>query len=427
MTEPEPRPPRAGGRPRMPRAGDPYGVGAIPPLIAPILSMVGLVLVAILTVSLLNGQVPFLTSKPGTGNGNGNGNGNGGPARTPAPSNVVIVDPEVTFKGSIVYAKAGNIWVQDADGSKQVTSSGGDSMPSWSSDGQWIYYIRTTDQETDWNYRGGPVVHYLLQVPDLMRVRADGSADPERLETGKFKRGRYSWSFWMRQPVLSPDGSKVALVTDAPNPENSNVVLQFFDMKTEKITRAGVAEIGILGHQDPEWRPDGKFLLYVKNGRDGAKGAPIIVRYDPATRKTKALTAAGYVSPSYSPDGRYMAATRTSNLGTDVVILDANSGLELLRVTNDGASFSPSWSPAGDGIAFLHLVGQTVDLQLARLDGAGGAFAVKDIIDLTEVSGLDASSRPDWFIPAGDLPAPTPTPTPAATPSSAAPSASPSP
>ena len=75
------------------------------------------------------------------------------------------------------------------------------------------------------------------------------------------------------------------------------------------------------------------------------------------------------MSPSYSPDGKYIAATRTTNLGTDVVILDASNGRELLRITNDGSSFSPSWSPAGDGIAYLHLDGQTVDLKLAQLEG----------------------------------------------------------
>jgi len=108
------------------------------------------------------------------------------------------------------------------------------------------------------------------------------------------------------------------------------------------------------------------------------------------------------------------------------VILDARTGEQLLRVTDDGASFAPSWSPAGNGIAFLHIVGQTVDLRLAKLDGAAAAWTVKEVIDLTEVSGLDAASRPDWFIPAELLPA-TPPPTVAPSASGAPASASPAP
>ena len=135
------------------------------------------------------------------------------------------------------------------------------------------------------------------------------------------------------------------------------------------------------------------------------------MRYEPKSKKARAVTATGYMQPSYSPDGRYMAATRQTALGTDVVILDANSGHELMRVTDDDASWAPVWSPAGDGIAFLHIVGQTVDLRLARLEGTPGAWTIRETIDLTEVSGLDAASRPDWYIPPALLPAqPTPPP-----------------
>ena len=48
---------------------------------------------------------------------------------------------------------------------------------------------------------------------------------------------------------------------------------------------------------------------------------------------------------------------------------------------------------------------------MARLDGAAPNWTVKDITPLTEVSGLDGESRPDWFVPADQLPAPSPAPT----------------
>ena len=403
-------------RSRPPRSGDPYGVGPIATVLAPILSLIGLLLIGVVTFNLLNGQLPF-----GLGGPNGNGGLGDGPTRTPAPSGVVIVPEEATFEGSIVYAKGGNIWVQTSDAAEQVTSNGGDSMPSWSADGAWIVFIRSKAEVGYWPVKGRNG-RYDIDVPDLMRVRADGSAEPEKLATGFVKKGRLEWSAWMRQPVLSPDGTTIALVTDAPNPDDSNVVLQFFAVETKKLSRAGVKESGVLGHQDPEWRPDGRVVFYTQNGRDGSRGAPVIMRYDMRQKKSRALTAAGYMQPSNSPDGRYLAATRTTALGTDVVILDAGTGEQLLRVTDDGTSFAPTWSPAGDGIAFLHIVGQTVDLRLARLEGAAPSWTVKETLDLTEVSGLDAASRPDWFVPPELLPAtPPPTVAPSA---SAAPAAS---
>lgn len=388
--------------------------------LAPVLSIVGLLIVALVTLNLLQGGVPF-----GSSSGNGNGNGNGGPAQTPAPSNVVIVPPEVvTFKGSIVYAKAGNIWVQTGKDVKQLTRGGDDSMPSWAPDGASIYFIRTASGDGRW-MAGGVLRDYALTTPSVMQVKADGSADPVRVLSGKVSINGRTWQAWIREPVISPDGMTLAMVSDGPNPSVSDVVLQLYDLTTKKSTIPKVAETPPLGHQDPSWRPDGKFLLYVRNGRDGARGAPMIYRFDVANGKSAALTGPGYLEPSYSPDGRFVVATKTSSFGNDLVILDAANGRELLRLTNDGASWAPVWSPIGDAIAFLHIEGQIVDLKMIRLDGAAPDWSVKDITALTEVSGLDGSSRPGWFVPPDQLPAPTPTPVSNVVPSPSA--ASPSP
>jgi Tol biopolymer transport system component len=387
-------------RERSAKARDPYGIGPVGSAIGPIAAVVGLVLIAIVTINLFNYDLPFV----GGGGSNGGNGAPAGPAITPAPSNVVIIPEEATFLGKIVYAKAGNIWVQTDEGATQLTNGGGASMPSFSADGNWVTYIHTSETRGKWPLRGNPT-WYDIDLNELMRIRADGSGEPQRLLSGQVRNGSLRWSAWMRQPVLSPDGKTIALVTDAPDPDDSNVVLQLYDVARKRLTRTNVREVGVLGHQDPEWRPDGKYLLYTMNNRDGAKGAPVIMRYDPKAKEARPLTTAGYMQPSYSPDGRYIAATRTNPLGTDVVILNASNGNELLRITNDDASWAPSWSPAGDAIAFLHIEGQTVDLRLAKLDGTGPAWAVAGTENLTEVSGLDAASRPDWYIPAALLPA----------------------
>jgi len=406
-----------------PRARDPYGVGPLGSWLAPVLSIVGLLLIGIVTLNLLQGQVPFGIGSGGNG-GNGGDDGDGGPARTAAPSNVVVVPDEAAFDGSIVYAKGGNIWIQTDDEAVQLTDSGTDSMPSWSGDGEWVYYINSVREKGRWDTPTEGTEDYTLDIPRLMRVKADGSGEPEALKSGKISKGNRTYAFWIRQPVLSPDGTKVAVISDAPNPDNKAPTVQFYDFETDKIADPGLDTNGVLGHQDPEWRPDGKFLLYVMNGRDGSRGAPVIMRYNVESGQARALTGFGYLYPAYSPDGKYVAATRTSAFGTDVVILDGASGQELMRVTDDGSSWAPTWSPAGDGIAYLHVNGQTVDLRLAKLDGTAPNWAISETIDLTEVSDLEPASKPDWFIPADRLPATPPPATPAAS-ESASPSAAP--
>ena len=385
------------------------------------LSTIGLAILAVATLSLLGGALPF-----GIGGGGGGGGDNGGPVRTPAPSNVVVVDPRTRVPGSIAYVKSGNIWVQSGAAAKQLTNGGRDANPAWSPDGAWIYFIRTVEEGARYPW-SGRATWYTLTYPLLMRVPSDGVASPEQLATGRFKNKQGTWFFWLRQPTPAPDGTKLAVLSDGPDPTKRNVVLQLYDLTTGELSPVKVPEKAPFGHQDPAWRPDGALLYYVQNDRDRARGAPSIHRFNPANGKTSAVTGPGYLSPAWSPDGRFIAATRVSSFGTDVVILDAENGVELLRVTADDRSFSPVWSPGGDAIAYLHVEHGIVDLELVALSGAAPDWTLADPLALTEVSGLDAASRPVWFIPADELPAPTPSPTPLPTPEPSAGAGTPAP
>lgn len=386
-----------------PRRDDPYGLRPSGPILAPILAGLVLIVVATATAGLYAGRLP-LVSGGGTG-------GNGGPAITPAPSNVVIPDPRADVPGSIVYVKQGNIWIQSGTEVRRLTSSGADADPAWSPDGAWVYFVRSHEERGLYPAQGR-ATWYTLHVPVLMRIRPDGTGE-EALLSGRIRSGRYTWFYWIRDPDPGPAGRPIALVADGPDPAKSDVVLQFFDPTTEKLSRAtGAPQTAPLGHQDPAWRPDGALVAYVRNDRQGRNGAPSIWRYDPDTNRSAAVTGPGYLAPAWSPDGRYLAATKTGPYGTDVVILDARTGAELLRLTDDGRSWSPTWSPRGDAIAFFHVTGQIVDLRMVALEGTAPNWTVGEALDLTEVSGLDGASRPDWFIPAAELP-PSPSPSPA--------------
>jgi dipeptidyl aminopeptidase/acylaminoacyl peptidase len=399
------------GRPAPPRAGDPYGLGPITSLVAPVLAVVGLLIVAVATFNLFSGELPFGI---GRGPGGGPGSNPGDPVRTPAPSHVVVVPPreDEVLPGSIVYAKAGNIWIQTDEGARQLTSGANDSMPTWSPDGRWVYYIETQAARGLWPLRGRPA-HYDMAVPHLKRIAADGSGEPQELKSGRFRSGNFTWFYWMRQPAVAPDGRTIALVTDQPNPEERDVVVQLYSLETKRFTVPDVRSTSNLGHQDPAWHPNGQFLLFVRNGREGSRAAPVIYRYSLTRQTASALTGPGYLEPDYSPDGRYIAATRTTTIGTDVVILDGSRGTELLKVTTDGRSWAPVWSPAGDAVAFFTIDGQSVDLRLAKLGGSAGDWTVEKTIPLTELSGLDAASGPDWFVAPDDLAASSPAASPA--------------
>ncbi|MDQ1323913.1 MAG: hypothetical protein QG587_1249, partial [Chloroflexota bacterium] len=138
---------------RPPGRKDPYGLLPSGTPLAAILSIVGLVIIGLVTLSLVNGNLPF--------GGGSTGNGNAGPGatddpkvlRTPTPSDVVVVpteEPGQEIPGTLVYAKAGNIWLQADGKATQLTDDGNDSMPSFSEDGSAVYFVRTRKMEGAW-------------------------------------------------------------------------------------------------------------------------------------------------------------------------------------------------------------------------------------------------------------------------------------
>ena len=95
--------------------------------------------------------------------------------------------------------------------------------------------------------------------------------------------------------------------------------------------------------------------------------------------------------------------------------------MELLKVTRDELSFNPVWSPKGDAVAFFRVTHGVVDLYLVPVTPSGQTWTAGEPLALTISAGLDAASRPTWFIPADQLPPlPTPTAVPTGAPSPAA-------
>ena len=141
--------PPNGAKPEPPRrpARDPYGLLPTGMPIAAVVSIIGLLVIAIVTLNLTNGKLPFT---PGGGGGGPQGTDQV-PTRTATPSNVVeraraIEDTGIDVPGTLVYAKDGNIWIQSGDQATQLTAPGkgvDDSMPSFSPDGKSVYFVRT--------------------------------------------------------------------------------------------------------------------------------------------------------------------------------------------------------------------------------------------------------------------------------------------
>jgi Tol biopolymer transport system component len=388
--------------------------GAVPgrgPAVAPLLAAVVLLAVGVASLGLLGGPLS-------TGGIPGAATVGDVPNRTPDPVKVFV--PDVARKphvnGTIAFAKAGNIWtVSGDDGLSQLTTTGLDHSPAWSPDGGTLYFLQVKAA-----HGAVPcsmiavsgcitaVAGFDLSYPVLSSMPAAGGAMAE-LTSGLYTwgGGRYAYFYGLWQPAISSDGHEFAVISDAPNPLANDYRVEIYDTKTSQLTRLPLAADFAAGHNDPAWSPDGMTIAYSYNHREGTIGRPRIALYNTRTHTSKFLTDFGYAQPSYSPDGRSMAAVRTTNKGRDLVILSASTGQELLRLTNDGHSFAPVWSPAGDQIAFLRARGLNLDLWVATLTGRAPTFSVAREDPLTSQSLLDGTSKPAWFISPDQMPAPS--------------------
>jgi Tol biopolymer transport system component len=241
-------------------------------------------------------------------------------------------------------------------------------------------------------------------------MSADG-ADRTEIQSGLFRTdGENHWFYWLLQPDVSPDGQRIALVSDAPD-GTGDITLGILPAEGGRVEDLAVRSIPGLGHNDPVWSPDGTRIAFTYNSREGSLGTPHIGIYTLQTEKLKLFRNAGFAAPSWSPDGRFLAAERTNGRGRDIVVLDARNGVEVARLTNDGRSFAPAFSPDGTQIAYLQLRGQRVDLRIVTFENVSGAITLVDDKAITEDGSLDAGSPPAWFIPAAERATPGPTPT----------------
>ena len=436
MTQRPPQATRPAPSPQAPRNAS--GAGR-PPLIAPIIALIGLIAIAtgsLLTVQLFGltdtaaepTETPFVELTPDPSTGVLPSVVEITPTPTPHSTIIIAAPPDRTAEvvGTILISKQGDIYTATGMGNLdpvQGTRTGDaryNTAPTWLPGGKRFLYVQTIEREVQAPY-DGRLAKYTFFYPNIMSVSAKGG-DPKLVYESIYNSGGGKWHRWVLQPDVSPDGETIAVVTDG-NDGVGDVLLGLLSIRGTNLRQLNdVPAIDAQGHNDPDWSPDGRRLAFTYNNRRGSIGTPKIGIYTPRTGRT-VLLKAGYANPSWSPDGGVIAAERTDGTGRDIVILDPDNGAEIARLTNDGNSFAPTFSPNGDQIAFLRRKGLTVNLWILTLDPANG-YTRTDMKPVTEdLQGLDAESPPSWFIPE-ELRKPLITPAPDSLPTSA-PSAGP--
>ena len=241
----------------------------------------------------------------------------------------------------------GDIWIQTGDKVRQLTTTGQDSMPSWSP-GRHDRLLHPDDRGD------GPVAvqgndrHYQMTVPNIMSI-AGRRHGPGRTGCGpgKFKKNGKTWFYWMREPVMSPNGKTFALVSDAPDPTQVG--------RRPPVLDAGHGQVEHPGrHRDRAPRPPGS-----RPGVPTARCSSMFATAATAPRATPSHLSLG-------PGQEDLVAGHRSGLPRAVVLArtgatsrrpgptpsgrtsSSSTRLAVARCCasrTDGASWAPVWSP----------------------------------------------------------------------------------
>lgn len=334
---------------------------------------------------------------------------------TPASSENPNSGPEVTegvaVAGTIAFGRGGSIWSVSGGGLRQLTTSTTDSDLAWSTDGVWLYAIRHRTETGGRLLASGSVKKYDMSVPTLLRLSAYGGSE-EVIFDGLIlgSRPALNWSGFMFGPAVASDG-RIAVATDyRGNGIGTDVVVRILSSDGSSISTPSLPHIAPFGHQDPAWRSDGTAIYYVQNGLSEGSSSSRIIRYNIAKKSTTRIGERGFVQPAISPDGQWLAATRISARGTDVVVMNAATGEVVLEITRTGKSWSPAWSPNGKQLAYLSANGSRANLNLASFSISPSGAPNPPVIVSPLRDPVDPNVRPAWgslnTAPVGESPSP---------------------
>ncbi|HET9533143.1 MAG TPA: hypothetical protein VFQ92_22495 [Blastocatellia bacterium] len=239
----------------------------------------------------------------------------------------------------IAYVAGDSINLMDYDGFNQrrfATDGPILRFPQFSPDGRYLAYV---------SYKTG--------VANIVVRSAEGGLV-----------GGTSFNSTTSSPSISP-GGQLAFSSAISGDGSMEIYVSNLDgSNPRRLTRTAKA-VNI----SPRWNPrTGREIAFISD----RGGSPQVYVMDASGANQRLLISRGghADSPSWSPDGRYLAFTYGGAGSFQIFVADVASG-QLLQVTSQGRNESPSWSPDGRHLAFQSNRTGRWEIWQMHIDGSG--------------------------------------------------------
>lgn len=192
------------------------------------------------------------------------------------------------------------LYIASIDGKnvRRLTEDANHSEPSWSPDGNHLVFDQITMIRRRGEARERPT------DSDLYIINADGGR-PQMLTSG---------AGWDTDPDWSPDGEKIAFISDRPD-ANGQRIYNLWTMNADGSNPVNLTNFTALHLQagQPDWSPDGSQIVFrVWNTQTNVMEFWLI---DADGSDMKILTPQDQwiYEPDWSPDGEYIAYIRSNS------------------------------------------------------------------------------------------------------------------